>query len=72
VNYYVIRGRILNFKNGFDPALYDYPKLDDEQVAFYLAHPTAMLHEILNKELDPEPEPQLPPDSEPPIQGEEA
>lgn len=60
--YYVIKGRILTFENEFDPDFYDYQKLDDEQVAFYLAHPTAMLHEVLNKELDPLPEP--PPEPE--------
>lgn len=51
MNYYIINNKIYVFENEFDASLYDYPKLSQEQSAFYELHKCS-LNEVLNLTLN--------------------
>ena len=51
MNYYIINNKIYVFENEFDASLYDYPKLSQEQSAFYELHKCS-LNEALNLTLN--------------------
>lgn len=51
--YYIIDGKILAYSTLLDRALYNYPMLNAEQKAFYLANPGATVQEVLTLTLTP-------------------
>ena len=56
MNYYIIDKKIIAYENELDYTLYSYPKLTDEQKAFYELHKCS-LQEVLNLALN---EPYIP------------
>lgn len=52
MNYYIINNRIIPYDTELDTTLYSYPKLTDEQKAFYELH-KCTLQEVLKLELNP-------------------
>jgi len=56
MNYYIINKKIIGYENELDTNLYNYPKLTDEQKAFYELHKCS-LQEVLNLALN---EPYIP------------
>ena len=51
MNYYIIKNRIIPYDTELDTTLYSYPKLTDEQKAFYELH-KCTLQEVLNLKLN--------------------
>ena len=51
MNYYIINNRIIPYDTELDTTLYSYPKLSDEQKAFYELHKCS-LQEVLNLKLN--------------------
>ena len=69
MKYYIISNNI--FKSEQLPNSSQYPdtiELNVEQIAFYLANPTANVNEVLAMELEPIPEPTEPTEPEPTIE----
>lgn len=60
--YYIINNRIISFDEALNEQDFSHTKLTDEQVAFYLANPTASVQEVCDMQLNTpvEPEPYVP------------
>ncbi len=58
--YYIVNNRIVAQENEMNTSFYTYPQLNTEQIAFYLANPTASVSEVLAMELNPIPTPPEP------------
>lgn len=58
--YYIVNNRIVAQENEMNTSFYTYPQLSTEQIAFYLANPTASVSEVLAMELNPIPTPPEP------------
>ena len=50
--YYIIDNRIIMFTEELDNSLYNFTKLNDNQVAFYLQHTDATVTEIINMQVN--------------------
>lgn len=59
MNYYIIEKKIYGYEEPFDEALYNYPKLNEAQSAFYEANLGAGLNEVLAMTLNPIQEPTI-------------
>lgn len=51
MHYYIIEKKIKQFQDELDPTLYNYQKLNEEQIVFYNNNPTCTLHELLNLQM---------------------
>jgi hypothetical protein len=60
MKYIILNGIIKEFATLPDASLYNFSELTPEQIAFYLANPTASVSEVLAMELEPIPEPPEP------------
>lgn len=58
--YYIVNNRIVAQENEMNTSFYTYRQLNTEQIAFYLANPTASVSEVLAMELNPIPTPPEP------------